>query len=132
MTIEQAIFNILGAAAGVTATVPASRIKVPGAWQNLARPYIVHQVSSLNPARTHTGLVSLRQWDYQINVISATYSEGRELIEAVITAMDGWHVGIHCSLSIGPIYIGGVRDGLEAEEFSVTFSIAESLTTSPA
>jgi len=132
MTIEQAIYTILSSDATITALVPASRIKVPGDWQNIERPYIIHQASSLQPTRTHTGLASLRTWDYQINIIADTYSAGRALTEAAIVALDGWHVGIHCSLSVGPLYVGGVRDGLEAEEFAVTFSVAESLTTSPA
>jgi hypothetical protein len=132
MTIEEAIYTILSSNATITALVPASRIKVPGDWQNIERPYIVHQVSSLQPTRTHTGLASLRTWDYQINIIADTYSAGRALTEAVIVALDGWHVGIHCALNVGPVYVGGVRDGLEAEEFAVTFSVSESLTTSPA
>ena len=131
MTIEQAIYNILGADASVTALCPAARIKVPGDWQNLARPYIIHTASQIRPTRTHTGLVSLREWDYQVNVISADYATGRALYEAIITALDGWHVGIHCSLDFGPVHIGGVRDGLEAEEFALTFKVTESLTTSP-
>jgi len=132
MTVETAIYNILRADAGVIALCPGSRIKVPGAWQNLARPYIVHQPVTIQPTRTHTGLESLNIWDYyQVSVFADTYSAGRVLVDAVIAALDGWHNGIHCALQGGSFYVGGAPD-FELEQFVVNFQVAESLSTSPA
>lgn len=90
MSVETDVQDILEAAAGVTALCPASRIRVPGDWQNLARPYIVHFPVSTEPQRDHAGLETLCIWDpYQISHFGDSYSSAQELAAEVRTALDG-------------------------------------------
>ena len=62
MTIEEQVQATLAADAGVTALVPASRIRVPGNWQALTRPCIVHQPVSSDPYYMHEGRAALTNW----------------------------------------------------------------------
>jgi hypothetical protein len=90
MSVESDMQDILEAAAAVTALCPASRIRVPGNWQNLARPYIVHFPVTADPERIHAGLQGLCVWDpYQVSVFADSYSSAQELSVAIRTAVDG-------------------------------------------
>lgn len=92
-TVETEVYNTLRNAAGVTSLCPSSRIKPPGNWQNLARPYIVHFPVALRQARTHGGLNG-RIWDsYQVSVFADDYADGRSLSDAVVAALDGVSAG---------------------------------------
>jgi hypothetical protein len=92
MSVETDIQDILEAAAAVTALCPASRIRVPGDWQNLTRPYVIHFPVGTAPQRTHAGLQVLCLWDpYQISVFADTYSAGRALADVIRIALDGAH-----------------------------------------
>lgn len=93
MTVEEKVQSILAAHSAVTTLCPASRITVPGAWQNIQRPYIVHFPVSQSVTHTHTdGLIAMRVWDYyQVSCIAASYSGARTLANAVVTALDGHH-----------------------------------------
>jgi len=90
MSVETDIQDILEAAGAVIALCPASRIRVPGDWQNLTRPYIVHFPVSTDPQRNHDGLETLCIWDpYQVSIFGDTYSSAQALAVAVRTALDG-------------------------------------------
>lgn len=131
MTIEQHVYNTLRANAAVTALCPASRIKVPGNWQNLQTPYIVHFPVSLRPTQTHEGLASLRIWDYyQVGIYAATYSEGRALLEAVLSALDGWRGGVRYMAIGTTVWVTQDAD-VDVHHFVLNFQVAESLSTSP-
>ena len=92
-TVETEVYDVLRNAAAVTTLCPASRIKPPGNWQNLTRPYIVHFPVALRQARTHDGLKG-RLWDsYQASVFADDYASGRNLAGALITALDGISAG---------------------------------------
>lgn len=92
MTTEEQVYAILSAAAGVTALCPASRIRVPGDWQDLDLPYIIHFPVSVTPIHSQSGLEALAIWDfYQVSCIGATYSKARILARAVVAALDGVH-----------------------------------------
>lgn len=128
-SIEQQVYTILAAKPAVTSLVPASRIKVPGNWQNLARPYIVHSPVSASPINLSDGLAALRIWDYyQINIFSDTYSNGNEIARAVRDAVtSGPQTGdVVFMWEKGPWYVG--RDDLmNVEHFAVDFRVAEAL-----
>lgn len=95
MTIEEAVNSLLGANAGVTALVTSDKIKNPGPWENLARPYIIHQPITVTPNYTMDGLVALKCWDsYQIDCYADSYSAVRTLALAVVVALSGLHNGI--------------------------------------
>lgn len=92
MSIENRVQAILIADGNVTALCPASRIRVPGDWQNLTRPYVVHFPVSTEPQRNHSGLEDLCIWDpYQISVFGDSYSTARALADVIRTALDGTH-----------------------------------------
>ena len=96
MTTEEAIQAILIASPSLTVLCPASRILVPGTWQNLDRPYIIHFPVTTSTAHTHSeGLVLLRIHDYyQVSVIAASYSGARTVADVVISTLDGTHSGL--------------------------------------
>lgn len=92
-TVETEVYDTLRAASGVTSLCPADRIKPPGNWQNLARPYIIHFPVALRQSRTHGGLNG-RIWDsYQVSVFADDYADGRSLSDAVVAALDGVSAG---------------------------------------
>ena len=98
MAIEATIYSVLSAAAGVTALVPASRIKPPGDWQNLARPYIVYRPITRDPQYCHnhetTALID-HYPNFQVSIVADTYSSARSVADAVITAIRGTSNGLH-------------------------------------
>lgn len=92
MTIEEEVYSLLGANAGVTALVPASKIRMEGDSQNLARPYIVHGSVTASPIYTMDGLVKLTPWDsYQISCFADAYSTAKTVAIAVVNALTGVH-----------------------------------------
>jgi hypothetical protein len=98
MALEESVYSLLAAATGVTAICPAARIKPPGDWQALARPYIVHRPIVLDPTYTHDSpTVSLLEHapSYQINIVTDDYPTGRRLAIAVRAAISGTNNGSH-------------------------------------
>jgi hypothetical protein len=93
MTIEEKVYALLSTTGAVTAIVPASRIKPPGNWQNLARPYIVHFPVALTTNYTHGGRAALNGWPYQVSCFADSYSAARALAAAVASALQGNHDG---------------------------------------
>ncbi len=87
MTLQQKVFAILSAASGVTAIVPTDRIKPPGDWQVLSRPYVVHFPLSPNPDYASGGQVPLTEWDYQISCFADDYPRAEALAIAVRSAL---------------------------------------------
>lgn len=134
MTVETAVQEILASSTGITALCPASRIKVPGAWQDLALPYLVHFPVSLDPIRTHDGGVEpLKIWGfYQVSIFADAYSTGTALTTAVLAAMDGHHLvgplaqGVDVQVIAGKHYLGW-DDESETHHFALNFRIAEAL-----
>jgi hypothetical protein len=91
MTVEAKMYAIMSTAAGITALVPAARIKPPGAWQNLTRPYLVHFPVAVDLIHTHYGLAELRMWRfYQIDIFADTYGNAIEIRDALVLALDGY------------------------------------------
>ena len=125
-TVETEVYDILRATSGVTSHCPATRIKTPGAHQNLALPYIVHFPVAERPTRTHGGLAALRIWDsYQVSVFSADYATGRALADAVRLAMDGvTSTGVHIQFR-GMLHL--FEDETQISHFVLVFFIAEAL-----
>jgi len=93
VTVEEKMFSIFQGLAAVTAIVPIERIKGPGDWQNLARPYIVHFPVAVEPIHTHTeGLMGLKIWRfYQVSIIAASYGLAATIRDVLIDALDGYH-----------------------------------------
>lgn len=92
LSVEAKMYSIMSNAAGITALVPAAKIKVPGAWQNLARPYLVHFPVAVELIHTHgEGLADLRIWRfYQISIFADTYGEAIAIRDALVLALDGY------------------------------------------
>ena len=90
MTCEDKLYALLTANAALVAAVPAARIKPPGDWQALARPYIVHQPIAGETTWCEDGPKALRIWRYyQVIVYAASHSEARRIADLVVTALDG-------------------------------------------
>lgn len=129
--IEEQIYTILSATAALTALVPAARIKVPGDWQNLALPYIVHFPVSPDPVHVHDdAAIQPGIWDfYQLSVFSSTYSEGRAIIKVLIDNFrDNLTGGVQAFLRPGSFYQGAEKIGeTTVHHFALNFRIAEGL-----
>lgn len=98
MTIQEQVTTILWADAGVTALVSTAKIKTPGDWQNLSRPYIIHRPVSADPFYTMDGLARLKCWpSYQIDCYADTYSSLTAVKDVVINALTGPHGESHFS-----------------------------------
>ncbi len=92
MTVDEKVQALLVDDAALTVYVPAQRIRVPGDWQRMPLPYIIHQPVSGRTTHTHVeGLQSLRQWDfYEVSVYAQRHSEARIIADLVVTALDGY------------------------------------------
>ena len=137
MTVREKIQAVLEAAGGVTAFVPKARIRVPGPWQNLARPYLIHFAVAADPTRIHGGLAQGQGWEYQVSIFADSYSTGDAIAHAVVTALDGVHgdspvtEGMTCLWEPGTWYIGNETkadgSGPPVEHFALEFRVFEGL-----
>lgn len=129
MSAEEKVFAILGGDAGVTDLVPVERIKVPGDWQGLARPYIVHLPVAAEPVACHDGPKALRIWRfYQVSVYGATYSEAKAVAIAVEAALDGYSDDATDRIALArPALSLGYDTDLKAMHIVLDFEIAGDL-----
>ena len=98
MGIEETIYGILSADATLLglSTGIAARIKPPGNWQALARPYIIYKPVTFNPTYVHDGGTLIDQYpNFQINVVADSYSSARAVANAVKLAVIGTANGNH-------------------------------------
>ena len=94
MTVVEATYAALSAAAGVTALVPAARIKPPGDWQDLDLPYIVHFPVAAEPTQLAASRASLTKWPfYQVSIFAASYSAADAIATAIKAAIGRANVG---------------------------------------
>lgn len=126
MTIVEKVLELLSVDAGVIAFVTPDRIKPPGDWQRLARPYIVHFPVALRPIYTHgTEKQGLQVWDvYQVSCFANSYSEARTVAEAVKTRLSGHHDGCHFFI------VGEFTDyepDVNIHQIGIEFRVSESL-----
>jgi len=94
MHVQEKVTAVLGAAAGVTALVPASRIKPPGNQEGMTLPYIVHFPVTVETGSTHnSGLYNLKKWLYQVSCFAASYSAAKALSAQVVAALGSYRQG---------------------------------------
>lgn len=109
MTVEEKIQALLVADDTLIKLVPAARIKVPGNWQNLTRPYIVHfPAAGFSPLYSHSGLNGTRQWNsYQVSIYADSYGNansvigGRAIADRIRDVLTGVHDGVHIFVEPG-------------------------------
>lgn len=127
MNIEEKVQAVLAADAGVTALVPAARIRVPSEWQLTDRPYIVHHPISVEPLHTEESVEKLKRWDfYQVSCFADSYSAARRIAVAVRALLGYYASGGIVSRWSGegpPTY----EDDVRVYHMPVTFRIADSL-----
>jgi hypothetical protein len=92
VNIEEKVYELLAAALPAYGSppavlVPAARIKPPGSWQTLDKPYIVHFPVAPDPIETHQGLADLTGWRYQISCFGTTYESARAVADAVTVTL---------------------------------------------
>ena len=91
MNVQEKVTEVLRAASGITALMPASRIKPPGNQQGMSLPYIVHFPVTVETLQTHdTGLINLKKWLYQISCFGASYSAAKAVAAAVVMALGNY------------------------------------------
>jgi hypothetical protein len=129
MTIEEKMLAIWAADAAATALVPAARFKVPGNWQDIARPYIIQYPVAEAASETHQSSEfsgSLRIWEfYQLSVIADSYSTAKAVAEKVRTVFNGNHAGVQIVYR-GQRFVGRDDETL-TEHIAIDFRVAESL-----
>lgn len=128
MTATQKIYALLSAAAGVTALVPAARIKPAGDWQNLAKPYIVHFPVSTERTRCYDGPKDLRFVRHQVSIFADNESSAETIAAAVIDALDGHYDSDVSLISLENSYSLGYDTDLKVAHYAVDFTIAGALT----
>ena len=87
MEIGKSIYNILANTANVSALV-GTRIFPNVAPQTTAFPFIIYDVTGVEPTNTKDGVSTLDTNDVMISVYSNTYSEASSLAQLVRIAMD--------------------------------------------
>lgn len=125
------MYAIMSSASGITALVPASRIKVWGVYQNLVRPYIFHVPVALQPIHTHgKGMAKLRIWRfYQVSIFADTYLVAARIREAVVTALDGYKdADVNRIAFRGPGGAGDFDIDTAIQHIALNFEVAEGLS----
>ena len=87
MEIGKSIYNILANTANVSALV-GTRIFPNVAPQTTAFPFIIYDVTGVEPTNTKDGVSTLDTNNVMISVYSNTYSEASSLAQLVRIAMD--------------------------------------------
>ena len=87
MEIGKSIYNILSTTGNVSALV-GTRIFPNVAPQTTAFPFIIYDVTGVEPTNTKDGVSTLDTNDVMISVYSNTYSEASSLAQLVRIAMD--------------------------------------------
>lgn len=129
MTATQKVYDVLKAAAGVIALVPAARIKPAGDWQNLAKPYIVHfPVPGTEPTRTHDGPKALRFQRYQLSLFAADEGSVQAIATAVIAALDGYYDDDVSLIMLRNSFSMGYDTDLKVAQYVVEVELAGALT----
>lgn len=130
MTIEERIREIWAADATAIALVPAARVKVPGNWQDLTRPYIILYPIVETSEHVHNSggsIVALRVWEFfQFSVIADSYPSGKAVAEKCRTVFNGNKSGTQFFYR-GQRWVGR-DDTVNVEHIAVDFRIAEILT----
>lgn len=94
MPVEETLYALLSTDAPLLALSPtiAQRIKPPGAWQYLSRPYIVYRPITFDPTHVHNpeSTRTIRRYpNLQITVVADDYSMARAVADAVDEAILG-------------------------------------------
>jgi hypothetical protein len=94
MNIDEKTYELLSAAGAlpsygspVTQLVPASRIKPPGDWQTLTKPYVVYFGILTEPTEMHSGRAPLTGWRVQVSVFALGYKEAMAIVPAVVAIL---------------------------------------------
>ncbi len=128
MTIEEAVEAVLIGNSGVTALVPAGSVKVPGDWQELARPYLIHWPVTATSGETHDrGLNILKFWIYQVDCIADSYSAARAIAVAVRNALGSYRAGGIASHWLRDVHLP-YEPNIRVVQISCEFEIADMLT----
>lgn len=107
--VEEAVQAALTADAGVIALVPAYKIKVGFAGQNLQEPYITHFPVAGSPTHLLAELAALKTWEsYQVSVFGETYLSAKNVMLAVVAALGRLTTsdGVQFMLSGEPRFMG--------------------------
>lgn len=130
MTVSEKVQAVLEGDGRLTALVPTDRIRVPGDWQNLARPYIVHFPVSVEPIQCHDGRPAMTIWpDYQVSIFADDFGQAEDLAVVVRDALEGNHNGMQVFWERG-WFIGQEIDP-PVFHFALGFRIAEAPGDSP-
>ena len=111
-------------------SVPASRIRTPGDWQEMARPNIVHGlVTEGGDEHVHGGIVTAKIHDfYQVSVYADSRSSAITVAEEVRAALNGYtaaELQLVKHLGTAPAFDPEIK----IFHWAMNFMIAETLST---
>jgi len=129
VVVEEKVQAVLVAAGGVTAIVPAARIKLPGDWQELPRPYIVHFPVSMEATHVHNeGLMALRAWPfYQVSCFGNTYSSAKAAAVAVRDALGDYKGSDGTAVFLRSEHYGGFDANVKVHQIIQEYDVWEAL-----
>jgi len=98
VSVEEVVFSVLSGSAPLLSASAgiAARIKPPGDWQGLQKPYIVHKPISFEPTHTHDAVEAIDHYpNYQITAVGETYAQARTIADLAKAAIRGTGSGNH-------------------------------------
>tara|TARA_R110000822_G_scaffold187542_2_gene326309 strand:+ start:494 stop:904 length:411 start_codon:yes stop_codon:yes gene_type:complete len=109
MEIGLSIYNILSTTANISSLV-GNRIFPNVAAQTTAFPFIIYDVTGVQPTNTKDGVSTLDTNDIMISVYSNTYSEASSLAQLVRIAMDRLPTNVYAGENIQSSEFQGYND----------------------
>ena len=107
--ILKAIHNLLSEDTAI-ATAVGSRIMPAGMDQDVALPYITHQIITTTPTEVLSGSAGLSRSVVQLNVYADTFAKVDEIAEDVRLATQGFSGVVDDAIEIDHIHLDDVRD----------------------
>lgn len=126
MRIEDKILLVWAAEPTAIALVPASKFKVPGNYDKLTTPYVIHFPAS--PERVQQGygeMQSIRIWEfYQFSVIAGSYSLAAQIADKIRDVFQGYKSAATYHY-LGQFWPGRYEQNLTAGLMVVNYRIVE-------
>jgi hypothetical protein len=132
VTASEAIYALLAASlpaygAPPVEVVAVENIKPPGAWQNLALPYVIHFPVSEDPMHAHGSLVAGRSWLYQVSVFASSLGSCETVANAVRAILGHVHTSAGVRIHYADSRYLGREDETGVHHWAMTFRVTEAL-----
>ena len=113
--------------------VAAASIKVPGHYQNIALPYVIHFPVSESPNQLHGSLADIRMWTYQVSIFGSSFEQCADIAAALRSVIghcvtdDGMNVQYENGRYLGRDEATADSNYAGVHHWVMEFQVAESL-----